>query len=85
MNHKTTIDQELHLNALAVAGRYLKCVGEFIEVLQKLDERKTFRGYECASLYQYAIKHLKLSEDIACNLIAIARKSAQIPPHKRCW
>ena len=61
MNKKSTVDQEIHLKALEVAGRYLKCVGELLDILQTLDERKTFRSYECTSLYQYAVKHLKLS------------------------
>ncbi|MBI3558735.1 MAG: hypothetical protein HY074_20905 [Deltaproteobacteria bacterium] len=77
------MDLEIHLKALEVAGRYLSCVGEVIDILQALDDRKTFRRYGCTSLYKYAVKHLKLSEDCAYNFISIARKSAVIPAFKQ--
>ena len=83
MNKKSIVDQEIHLKALEVAGRYLKCGGEMLDILQTLDEWKTFRSYECTSLYQYAVKHLKLSEDSAFNLIAVARKAVEIPALKQ--
>ncbi|MBI3555181.1 MAG: HNH endonuclease [Deltaproteobacteria bacterium] len=82
MKNKNTLDHEIHLKALEVASRYLICTGELIEILQTLDARKTFRLYECTSLYRYAVTFLKLSEDVACNLIAIARKSALVPALK---
>ncbi len=83
MNTKTSNDQENHFKAIEVAGRYLKCVGELLDILQALDERKTNRRYECTSLYQYAVKHLKLSEDSAFNLITVARKALEIPALKQ--
>ena len=75
--------QQIHAKALAVAGRYQSSVSEVIDVLQELDEGKTFRVYECSSLYSYAIQHLKLSEDTAVSYIAIARKSVEVPALKQ--
>ncbi len=75
--------QQIHTKALEVAGRYQRSVSELLEILQTLDARKTFREYECTSLFQYAVKHLKLSEDVAFNFITVARKAIEVPALKQ--
>ena len=75
--------QQIHAKALEVADRYKKSVFELIEILQTLDAHKTFREYECSSLYDYSVKHLGLSEDVAYNYIAVARKAVEVPALKK--
>ncbi len=75
--------QQIHSRALEIADRYRKCVCELIDILQLLDTRKTFREYECTSLYQYALIHLRLSENVALNYIAVARKAVEVPALKQ--
>ena len=70
--------QQLHETALEISSRYSRNACELLEILQALDTRKTFREYECTSLYHYAVKHLKLSEDVASTFITVARKSVMI-------
>ncbi len=74
--------QQIHARALEIADRYRKCVRELIEILQTVDGRKTYRNYECTSLYQYAVTHLKLSESVAMNFITVARKAVEVPAIK---
>ena len=75
--------QQIHAKSLEVADRYKKSVFELIEILQTLDAHKTFREYECSSLYDYSIKRLGLSEDVAYNYIAVARKAIEVPALKK--
>ena len=75
--------QEIHARALEVARHFRVNVCELIDILQTLDARKTFREYECTSLFQYAVKHLGLSEDVALNFIAVARKAVEVPALKQ--
>ena len=75
--------EQIHAKALEVAGRYRKSVFELIEIFQTLDAHKTFREYECTSLYDYAVKRLGLSEDVAFNFIAVARKAVEVPALKK--
>ena len=78
MNH-----EQIHSRAIEIAGCYRKSVGELLDILQTLDARKTYREYECTSLFQYAVRYLNLSEDVAYNFITVARKACEVPALKQ--
>ena len=72
------LDQDLvHL---AQKLRYIE--SEFIEKLQEADSKKIFLYYQYNSLFEYAVKKLKLSESNAFNFITVARKAKEIPELK---
>ena len=71
--------QQIHAKALEVFGRFRGNIYEVIEMLQMVDTHKTFREYECTSLYDYAVSVHRLSEDVATNYIAVSRKAAEVP------
>ena len=70
---------QLHAKAIEISRRYSRNICELIDILQTLDTRKTFREYECTSLHNYAVKYLKLSEDVASTFITVARKAVKVP------
>lgn len=53
-----------------------------IDILQKIDDQKIFLRLQYSSLFDYAVKALKLSEANASNFITVARKSKTVPELK---
>lgn len=74
--------QKLHERALQCAKEFLRLESELIDILQEIDDQKAFTYFGFTSLFQYAVGSLKLSESRAYELIAIARKSRQVPELK---
>jgi len=72
----------IHEKAQSTAKRYLHEEAALIDCLQEVDSYKVFLKKGYASLFEYATKALCLSESIAYSLIAIARKSRQVPELK---
>lgn len=70
---------EIHQRALARAKTFRASEADLIESLREVEDDKTYRLFELTSVYAYATKQMKLSEDIACSLIAIMRKSRKVP------
>lgn len=68
---------------MEAATQYRRGEAELLSALQELDEHKTYRYFECTSLFQYAVKHLRLSEDTALNFITVARKVREVPALKQ--
>jgi len=75
--------ERLHEENLRCAEDYLRRESELIDRLQIFDDKKGYRYYDCTSLFQYAVNWLKLSESKSYELIAIARKSRQVPELKK--
>jgi 5-methylcytosine-specific restriction endonuclease McrA len=71
--------QKLLDHAVSCAKNYLSAEGELVAALMKLDQERVYRDLDFRSLSALAISVLNLSEDVATNLIAIARKSAEVP------
>ncbi len=69
----------LHERAMTVSASYTRLEGELIEILQQMEELKGHQEFGFTSLYDYAHRKLKLSEDIATTLIRLARKSKEVP------
>jgi hypothetical protein len=73
---------ELDERARKVASDYKRSEAELIEILQKMDEGKAHIDLGFASLYQYSVSALGLSEGTSYNLILVARKSRAVPELK---
>ncbi len=77
MNHEL-----LHEKAISHAKTFHKAEADLIDVLQEVDAAKIFLNYHCTSLFEYCLKHLKLSEANTSSFICVARKSKEIPALK---
>lgn len=71
--------EALHNKALAVAEKFHRVEIELIEILQIIDAKKVFANYGFSSLFDYAVRALKLSEANAYNFITVARKCRTVP------
>jgi 5-methylcytosine-specific restriction endonuclease McrA len=76
--------EALHARALRAAESFRQSEAELIDVLIEVDREKLFRKLGFASLFVYVTSDLQsgglgLSEAVAYNAIAVARKAAQIP------
>ncbi len=83
LNDNGYFPMALHDRALLRAKTFHRAEAELIDVLQEIDEHKSFLHFECTSLFDYSLKYLKLSEANASNFIAIARKSKKSAGIKR--
>jgi hypothetical protein len=79
-NHR--IADQIHTRALEVASRYKRAEADLIEILQLAEKHEVHHLRGHSSLYNYAISELGLSENIAYNLITVARKAIQVPELK---
>lgn len=69
----------LHEKALETAKNYLKAESDLIEILQAVDDCRGYRTLGHRSLFEYVTVTLKLSENVAYNLITVSRKSNEVP------
>jgi 5-methylcytosine-specific restriction endonuclease McrA len=69
----------LHERAVQISKSYLKAECDLIAILQKIDDCKGYREIGHKSLFDYATQSLGLSESVSYNLIAITRKSREVP------
>jgi 5-methylcytosine-specific restriction endonuclease McrA len=74
--------ESIHEKALSRAKIFHRAEADLLDVLQELDEAKTFLHYRCTSLYEYCVKILKLSDDNAYAFIRVARKAKEVPELK---
>src|SRR6218665_1423131 len=72
-------NQELHLKTKSTAVRYLKMESELVSLLNEVDARRAFRDLGYASLFQYCVHELKLSEAVTSAFITVSRKAAEVP------
>src|SRR4051812_48212484 len=75
--------ETLHKAAVTIARKFHEAESALIDILQKIDDRKIFLKLEFTSLFDYAVKGLKLSEANASNFITVARKSKTVPELKQ--
>lgn len=74
--------EAIHENALRCARQYQRAEGALIDALQKVDNKKIYSKMGYASLFDYSIGALKLSESTAYAFIRVARKCVEIPEMK---
>lgn len=72
----------LHEKAIHLAQLFLQTEYDLVDVLQEIDEKKAFREKRCRSLFEYCTNILKLSVATSSRLIAVARKSIEVPELK---
>jgi 5-methylcytosine-specific restriction endonuclease McrA len=77
--HSSTSALEIHTRALEVSTRYRRAEAELLEVLDQVDRKRVFLEFGASSLYGYCVSVLKLSESVTYNLIAVMRKSREVP------
>jgi 5-methylcytosine-specific restriction endonuclease McrA len=75
----TATQESLHGRAVHAAEEFHKCTWSLIEILHEAEHTKLHRAFDCASLFVYAVNHLKLDESVAYTLITAARKAREIP------
>jgi hypothetical protein len=77
------LDKALHKRALDIAQRFKRDEIDLVDILQKIEDKKTFLRLGFTSCFDYAVKALGLSENVAYNFINVARKSKQVPELKK--
>ena len=77
-----TYFETLHEKAISCARHFHSAQAELLKALGEIDEKKVFRHLGYSSLHDYAIRALKLSDALAYALIAITRKSTEVPELK---
>jgi 5-methylcytosine-specific restriction endonuclease McrA len=71
--------QEIHERALKVAARFKRAEADLISILQEVEASRVYVELEFASLFQYCVKALGLSEPVTSNFVTVSRKAAKIP------
>lgn len=82
-NPRSNDPPSLHEKALGLAKQYKAAQAKLLSVLQQIDSMKAFRDWGFASLWDYCVSGLKLSESESESLIRVARKSVEIPQLKK--
>ncbi|MBX3019978.1 MAG: HNH endonuclease [Bdellovibrionaceae bacterium] len=72
-------NRELHLKTKSVAKTYLQIEADLVALLIEMDRRRAFRDLGYASLFQYCVLELKLSEAVTSAFITVSRKAAVVP------
>ena len=69
----------IHQKALEVATRFKRAESDLISVLQEVESARVFVKLGFTSMFNYCVKALGLSESVAANFIAVARKAREVP------
>lgn len=72
----------LHVQALEAAKRFKQAEADLVELFQRIEEEKVFSKLGYASLFEYGVNALGLSEQNTYSFILIARKSREVPALK---
>ncbi len=74
----------LHLHELAVQSvrNFKQSERGLIEILEKIDQDKTYLAFGKSSLFRYCVETLLLSEGDSYRLIQVTRKAATLPLYK---
>ena len=79
MSHAIQLHIQIHQAALEVSARYQRTESDLIEVLEQVENHKVYLHYNYTSLFQYGVQCLHLSESVVYNLIAVMRKTKEVP------
>ena len=69
----------LHRRAVACGCGHRTAEAELVLALQEVGRTGLYRVFDCASLFAYAVRELGLTDSVAGQAIAVARKAALIP------
>ncbi|RYZ68455.1 MAG: HNH endonuclease [Proteobacteria bacterium] len=71
-----------HERAMRAASNYKKSQTELLDVIFDVEDQQIYLQMQIKSLYQYCVEMLGLSEATAYSLIAVMRKSREVPALK---
>jgi len=73
---------KIHENALLKAKNYKRAEAELLQAIEEAERERIYLLFERNSLFQYCIKDLELTEDVAQNFICVMRKGKVVPEIK---
>ena len=79
MSYAIHLHIQIHEKALELSRRYKKTESELIEILEQVENHKVYLHQGHSSLFQYGVQSLELSESVVYNLIAVMRKTKEVP------
>ncbi|MBI2579805.1 MAG: HNH endonuclease [Candidatus Aenigmarchaeota archaeon] len=79
---RESLSDRIHQRACEAASRHRQVEADLIEILQQVDRHRVYLVRGHSSLFLYVVKELRLSESVAYNLIAVARKAREVPELK---
>ncbi len=71
--------KQLRALAREVAARYNKDEAELMKIIKEVHQSKAFYKWGFASLAEYCVQELKLSEANTSNFTAVAKKANEVP------
>ncbi|MCB0384013.1 MAG: HNH endonuclease [Bdellovibrionales bacterium] len=81
-NHLPNKIRTIHHQALQASAKYKSAEIDLINILDQVDQHKVYLRYGYSSLFQYGVQCLGLSESTTYSLIAVTRKSREVPELK---
>lgn len=75
--------KQLDEKAMRVAKHLDACEKELVSIFEELGMTKGFLQLGFTSLHDYGVRRLKLSDATTCNIVAVARKTIEIPELKQ--
>lgn len=80
MDNLSLSNEQLHVKARELVHEERERLLDLLEVLATIDERRAYRDLQCASLYEYCVASLGLSEAAAYRRIRAVRAIRLFPP-----
>jgi hypothetical protein len=82
VSSRLSLVDQIHARAVEVATRYKRDEAELVDVIQQVQEHRVYLEKEYSNVYEYVVSELRLSENVAQTLVAIAKKARQVPELK---
>lgn len=79
VTHLTQYEAEIHTRALKDVARLQHTQADLLETVGLVDKHQIYGKFGLRSTFGYCVEILRLSEDIACNFITVARKASEVP------
>jgi hypothetical protein len=76
------IRDAIHQRAVLASERFRISEAELMSALEEVEKHKVHLHFGQPSLFQYAVRELKLSENVAYTLITVMRKTKEVPELK---
>jgi hypothetical protein len=68
-----------HDQGIQLSNTHAKSQWQMVEVLSKIEENHGYAYFHCSSLREYAILYWNLSENVASDMVTVAKKSIHVP------
>ncbi len=73
-----SLENKIHWRALSAASAFQSGQAGLLHAIMEVDRARLFEKLGCRSAFVYCVKHLRLSEDLACSFISVARKAREV-------